>query len=90
MMIELENTGIKVNLVSPGFTSTALNGFEGTQSLEEGSRRGWCASQLFLGPNDHRAALSRAGENVTIPCVMRAGALGAAHLSVTRMSPPTS
>lgn len=38
MMVELENTGIKVNLVSPGFTKTALNGFEGTQSLEEGSR----------------------------------------------------
>lgn len=38
MMVELENTGIKINLVSPGFTKTALNGFEGTQSLEEGSR----------------------------------------------------
>jgi len=38
MMIELESTGIKVNLVSPGFTRTNLNGYEGTQSLEEGSR----------------------------------------------------
>ena len=38
MMIELEDTGIKVNLVSPGFTSTNLNGFEGTESLEDGSR----------------------------------------------------
>ena len=38
MMIELENTHIKVNLVSPAFTSTALNGFEGTESIEDGSR----------------------------------------------------
>jgi len=38
MMIELEGTGIKVNLVSPGFTSTNLNGFEGTDTLEDGSR----------------------------------------------------
>lgn len=38
MMIELEEEGIPVNLVSPGFTSTALNNFEGTESLEEGSR----------------------------------------------------
>ena len=38
MMIELEGSGIKVNLVSPGFTSTNLNNFEGTETLEEGSR----------------------------------------------------
>src|SRR6201997_732915 len=30
MMIELESTGIKVNLVSPAFTKTNLNGYEGT------------------------------------------------------------
>ncbi|MDR7131818.1 NAD(P)-dependent dehydrogenase (short-subunit alcohol dehydrogenase family) [Algoriphagus sp. 4150] len=35
--IELENLGIKVNAVSPGFASTALNNFEGTVSVEEGS-----------------------------------------------------
>src|ERR1700733_8635909 len=29
MLIELESTGIKVNLVSPGFTKTNLNGYEG-------------------------------------------------------------
>jgi hypothetical protein len=28
IMIELEPIGIKVNLVSPGFTKTNLNGFE--------------------------------------------------------------
>jgi NAD(P)-dependent dehydrogenase (short-subunit alcohol dehydrogenase family) len=38
MMIELESTAIKVNLVSPAFTSTNLNGYAGTQSVEEGSR----------------------------------------------------
>src|ERR1700727_3488794 len=34
MMVELESTGIKVNLVSPGFTKTNLNGYAGTQSVE--------------------------------------------------------
>ena len=38
MMIELEATEIKVNLVSPGFTRTNLNGYEGTESVEDGSR----------------------------------------------------
>lgn len=36
--IELEDTNIKVNAVSPGFTATALNNFQGTDTLEEGSR----------------------------------------------------
>ena len=36
--MELEKTNIKVHLVSPGFTATALNNFEGTDSVEEGSR----------------------------------------------------
>jgi len=34
---ELENTNVKVNLVSPGFTATALNNFEGTDTVEEGA-----------------------------------------------------
>lgn len=37
LAIELENTGIKVHLVSPGFTATALNNFQGTDTVEEGS-----------------------------------------------------
>ncbi|WP_293310159.1 SDR family NAD(P)-dependent oxidoreductase [Pedobacter sp. UBA5917] len=37
LAIELENTNIKVHLVSPGFTATALNNFQGTDSVEEGS-----------------------------------------------------
>jgi NAD(P)-dependent dehydrogenase (short-subunit alcohol dehydrogenase family) len=38
MMVELESTGIKVNLVSPAFTKTNLNGYVGTESIEDGSR----------------------------------------------------
>lgn len=38
LAIDLENTGIKVHLVSPGFTATALNNFQGTDSVEEGSK----------------------------------------------------
>jgi NAD(P)-dependent dehydrogenase (short-subunit alcohol dehydrogenase family) len=37
LAIELEGSGIKVNLVSPGFTATALNNFQGTDTVEEGS-----------------------------------------------------
>lgn len=49
MMIELESTGIKINLVSPGFTSTNLNNFEGTESIEEGSRE--VVRVALLGPD---------------------------------------
>ncbi|RYG98679.1 MAG: SDR family NAD(P)-dependent oxidoreductase [Alphaproteobacteria bacterium] len=36
--IELEATGIKVNVASPGFTATALNNFEGTDTVEQGAK----------------------------------------------------
>lgn len=36
--LAIELKGIKVNAVSPGFTSTALNNFQGTDTVEEGSR----------------------------------------------------
>lgn len=36
--LALEDTNIKVNAACPGFTSTALNNFNGTRSLEEGAR----------------------------------------------------
>ena len=36
--IPLESTTIKVNAACPGFTSTALNNFNGTRSVEEGAR----------------------------------------------------
>lgn len=37
MAIELESEGISVNAVSPGFTRTAMNGYEGTETVEEGA-----------------------------------------------------
>ena len=49
MMIELEPTGIKVNLVSPAFTSTNLNGYAGTESVEDGSRE--VVRVALLGPD---------------------------------------
>jgi NAD(P)-dependent dehydrogenase (short-subunit alcohol dehydrogenase family) len=36
--IELESTNIKVYAASPGFTATALNNFQGTDTIEQGSR----------------------------------------------------
>lgn len=36
--IDLEAEGIKVNAVSPGFAATALNNFQGVESVEQGSR----------------------------------------------------
>jgi len=36
--IELEPENIKVNAVSPGFTATALNNFQGVETIEQGSR----------------------------------------------------
>jgi len=64
MMVELENTAIKVNLVSPGFTKTNLNGFEGTASVEEGSRE--VVRVALLGPDGPSGTFTR-WENSTIP-----------------------
>lgn len=36
--LDLEKENIKVNATSPGYTATALNNFQGTDSLEVGSR----------------------------------------------------
>jgi NAD(P)-dependent dehydrogenase (short-subunit alcohol dehydrogenase family) len=63
MMIELESTGIKVNLVSPAFTKTNLNGYAGTESLEDGSRE--VVRVALLGPNGPTGTFTR-WENVTI------------------------
>lgn len=38
LAIELEPENIKVNAASPGFTATAINNFQGTDSIEVGSR----------------------------------------------------
>ena len=64
MMIELEGTGIKVNLVSPGFTKTALNGYAGTESLEDGSRE--VVRVALLGPDGPTNTFTR-WEDTTIP-----------------------
>ena len=64
MMIELESTGIKVNLVSPGFTKTNLNGYEGTESVEDGSRE--VVRVALLRPDGPTGTFTR-WENVTIP-----------------------
>jgi len=64
MMVELEPTGIKVNLVSPGFTKTNLNGFEGTESVEDGSRE--VVRVALFGPDGPTGTFTR-WNNVTIP-----------------------
>ena len=64
MMIELESTGIKVNLVSPGFTKTNLNGYAGSESLEDGSRE--VVRIALLGPDGPSGTFTR-WENVAIP-----------------------
>ena len=64
MMIELESTDIKVRLVSPGFTSTNLNNYAGTQSVEDGSRE--VVRVALLGPDDPTGTFTR-WENETIP-----------------------
>jgi NAD(P)-dependent dehydrogenase (short-subunit alcohol dehydrogenase family) len=47
--IELEPAGIKVNAVSPGFTKTNLNGYEGTETVEEGAAE--AVRVALLGPD---------------------------------------
>ncbi len=64
MMVELESSGIKVNLVSPGFTKTNLNGYEGTESLEDGSRE--VVRVALLGPDGPTGTFTR-WENANIP-----------------------
>ena len=64
MMIELESTEIKVNLVSPGFTKTNLNGYEGSESVEDGSRE--VVRVALLGPDGPTGTFTR-WENTAIP-----------------------
>jgi NAD(P)-dependent dehydrogenase (short-subunit alcohol dehydrogenase family) len=64
MMIELEPTGIKVNLVSPAFTATNLNGYAGTESVEDGSRE--VVRVALLGP-DGPSGTFTGWEAATIP-----------------------
>jgi NAD(P)-dependent dehydrogenase (short-subunit alcohol dehydrogenase family) len=64
MMIELESTDIKINLVSPGFTKTNLNGYAGVESVEDGSRE--VVRVALLGPDGPTGTFTR-WENATIP-----------------------
>ncbi|MES2170393.1 MAG: SDR family NAD(P)-dependent oxidoreductase [Actinomycetota bacterium] len=64
MMIELKGTGIKVNLVSPAFTATNLNGFAGVESVEDGSRE--VVRVALLGPDGPTDTFTR-WENTPIP-----------------------
>jgi NAD(P)-dependent dehydrogenase (short-subunit alcohol dehydrogenase family) len=64
MMIELESTHIKVNLVTPGFTKTNLNGYEGPESIEDGSRE--VVRVALLGPDGPSGTFTR-WDNVAIP-----------------------
>jgi len=46
---ELRNTPIKVNAISPGYTATAMNNFQGYQTVEEGAI---AAVKMATLPND--------------------------------------
>jgi NAD(P)-dependent dehydrogenase (short-subunit alcohol dehydrogenase family) len=53
MAIELESEGIRVNAVSPGFTKTNLNAYEGTETVQEGAREAVRVALLGAdGPTD--------------------------------------
>ena len=64
MAIELEPEGIKVNAVSPGFTKTNLNGFQGTETVEEGARE--AVRVAMLGPDGPTGGFTHAKRG-TIP-----------------------
>jgi NAD(P)-dependent dehydrogenase (short-subunit alcohol dehydrogenase family) len=64
MAIELEKEGIRVNAVSPGFTKTNLNGYAGTETVEEGARE--AVRVALLGPDSPTGTFTRR-ENETIP-----------------------
>jgi NAD(P)-dependent dehydrogenase (short-subunit alcohol dehydrogenase family) len=64
IMVELESTDIKVNLVSPAFTSTNLNGYEGTETVEDGSRE--VVRVALLGSDGPTGTFTR-WENSSIP-----------------------
>jgi NAD(P)-dependent dehydrogenase (short-subunit alcohol dehydrogenase family) len=64
MALELEPEGIKVNAVSPGYTRTNLNGYQGTETLEEGSRE--AVRVALLGADGPTGGFTR-WEGATIP-----------------------
>jgi NAD(P)-dependent dehydrogenase (short-subunit alcohol dehydrogenase family) len=57
MAMELEPDGIKVNAVSPGYTKTNLNGYAGTETVEEGARE--AVRVAMLGPDGPTGKFTR-------------------------------
>src|ERR1700735_1233586 len=57
MALELEPDGIKVNAVSAGYTKTNLNGYSGTETVEQGAREAVRAA--LLGPDGPTGKFSR-------------------------------
>jgi NAD(P)-dependent dehydrogenase (short-subunit alcohol dehydrogenase family) len=57
MALELEPEGIKVNAVSPGYTKTNLNGYSGTETVEEGARE--AVRLALLGPDSPTGKFTR-------------------------------
>ncbi|MEI9991871.1 MAG: SDR family NAD(P)-dependent oxidoreductase [Rhizomicrobium sp.] len=64
MAIELEPEGIRVNAVTPGFTKTNLNGYAGTETVEEGARE--AVRVALLGHEAPTGTFTR-WENQTVP-----------------------
>ncbi len=64
MAIELEPEGIKVSAVSPGYTRTNLNGYSGTETVEEGARE---AVRVTLQDADAPTGTFTRWNNQTIP-----------------------
>jgi NAD(P)-dependent dehydrogenase (short-subunit alcohol dehydrogenase family) len=64
MALELEPEGIPVNAVSPGFTKTNLNGYAGTETVEEGARE--AVRVALLGKDGPTGTFTR-WEGETIP-----------------------
>jgi NAD(P)-dependent dehydrogenase (short-subunit alcohol dehydrogenase family) len=64
MAIELEAEGIKVHAVSPGYTKTNLNGYQGTDTVEQGAREIVRLAQLR---GDGPTGTFTLWENETIP-----------------------
>ena len=64
MALELDPEGIKVNAVSPGFTKTNLNGYAGTETVEEGARE---AGRVALLGRDGPTGRFTRWQNENIP-----------------------
>jgi len=58
MALELEGTSIKINAVSPGFTKTNLNGYEGVETLEQGAAQ--AVAMALMGPDGPHGTFTHA------------------------------